>query len=178
MYFKFIIFIFQSPSHSDSKKRRIDSVARQEFETALLNLYKWLDYIDLEISRSEGVFNELTVDEKKIVYEDNLADVEAHRDEYEKVIQLGKRLIEEMQQIDERHDDEDAKLKNLESCWTNTHARLKEIKEKIDVLTKIKEGKVELTSLRLMLDGHSKWFDFNQENRQADLLRVSFLTNY
>lgn len=139
-----------------------------------MNLYKWLDYIDLEISRSEGISNKLTVDEKKIVYEDNLADVEAHKEEYEKVIQLGKRLIEEMQQIDERHDDEDANLKNLESCWTTMHARLKEIKEKIDILTKIKEYKVELTSLRLMLDGHAKWFDFNQENSQAELLRVSF----
>lgn len=138
-------------------------------------MYKWLDYIDLEISRSEGVFNELTVDEKKIVYEDNLSDVEAHKEEYEKVIELGKRLVEEMQQVDECYDDEDAKLKNLESCWSSTHARLKEIKEKIDLLTKIKECKEELTSLRLMLDGHSKWFDLNHETSQVDLLRVRFL---
>ncbi|XP_031782476.1 dystrophin isoform X13 [Nasonia vitripennis] len=161
-----------SPSHSDSKKRRIDSAIRQEFETSLMNLYKWLDYVDLEMSRSEGVFNELTVDEKKIVYEDNLADIEAHRSEYEKVLQLGKQLVEELQQANESFDEEEGKLKSVENCWSTTNARLKEIKEKIDFLTKVKECKGELTSLRLMLDGHSKWFESNHENSQVQLFRV------
>lgn len=138
-----------------------------------MNLYKWLDYVDLEMSRSEGVFNELTVDEKKIVYEDNLADIEAHRSEYEKVLQLGKQLVEELQQANEPFDEEEGKLKSVENCWSTTNARLKEIKEKIDFLTKVKECKGELSSLRLMLDGHSNWFEANHENSQGQLFRVS-----
>jgi hypothetical protein len=141
-------------------------------------LYKWLDYVDLEISRSEGVFNKLSVDEKKVVYEDNVADVEAHKAEYEKVIQLGKCFIEELQKANERHDEEDAKLKNVKACWSATNSRLKEIKEKIDFLMKVKESRLELTSLRLMLDGHSKWFDINHENCQIELFRVCPILYY
>ncbi|KAJ8679612.1 hypothetical protein QAD02_015399, partial [Eretmocerus hayati] len=161
-----------SPAHSDSKKRKIDESTRQEFENALLNLYKWLDYIDLEISRSEGVFNELTVDEKKIVYEDNMANIEAHKEEYDKVIQLGRRLVQESVQANESSEDEEAKLKNVEKCWTSTNTRLKEIKDKIDFLTRVRECRVELASLRLTLDGHSNWFAVNHENSQVELFRV------
>ncbi|XP_011503422.1 PREDICTED: dystrophin-like [Ceratosolen solmsi marchali] len=107
-----------------------------------------------------------------ILYEDNMADVNSHEAEYEKVIQLGKRFIDELRKANEQYDEEDAKLKNVETCWLTTNARLKKIKENIDFLMTIKEKKLELTSLRLMLDGHYKWFDVNYENCQIELFRV------
>lgn len=117
----------------------------------------------------------MTVDEKRIVYEDTLTDIEAHKDEYAKVIQLGKQLIEEMQQANESYDDDDAKIKNVQTCWSTTHSRLEVFKGKIDFLLKIKECKVELAGLRLTLDGHSKWFDTNHMSAQVELFRVSFI---
>jgi len=80
-------FSFQSTPHSDSKKRRVDNTTKHEFESALLHLYKWLDYVDLEIGRSERVFDELSVEEKKVVYEDTFADMDSHKNEYNKVRQ-------------------------------------------------------------------------------------------
>lgn len=158
--------------HSDSKKRRIDSATRQEFETALLNLYKWLDYIELEISRSEGAFSELSVDEKKVVFEDNVADMESHKAEYEKVLELGERLVNEMKQANESCADEESKIKSVENCWCAINSRLTTIKNNIDFLLKIKQYRMELANLRMMLNGHSKWFEVNRESKQVDLFRV------
>ena len=130
-----------------------------------------MDYIDLEMSRSDG----LSVDEKKIAYEDYLTEIDAHKIEYEKVIQLGKRLLDELEEANVRQDDAEAKLKDVEKRWTSTHDKLKEIKEKIDFLMKVKECKQELTSLHMMLDGHSKWFEVNHQNSQIELFRVSVI---
>ncbi|XP_024942901.1 dystrophin isoform X21 [Cephus cinctus] len=158
--------------HSDSKKRRIASTTRQEFDTALVNLYKWLDYIDLEIGRSEGVFDELSVEEKKVVYEDSLADVESHKAEYEKVLQLGKQLIDEIKQENESAEEEEQKVRDLMHCWNARNNRLQEIKERIDFLMNLKKFHTDLASLRLMLDGYLKWFDGNQKNTQIEIFRV------
>ncbi|XP_023317412.1 dystrophin, isoforms A/C/F/G/H isoform X2 [Trichogramma pretiosum] len=163
---------FMSSVHSDSKKRRMDTATRQEFDDALMNLYKSLDYIELEISRSENVTTELSIEERKVLYEDNQAEIESHRQMYEHVMQLGKKVVNELQQANERYDEEEATIKNIETCWNATNNRLAQIKLNLDYMMNIKEAKVELTSLRLMLDGHTKWFENNQDNMHVDLFRV------
>lgn len=137
-------------------------------------MYKWLDYIELEISRSEGAFSELSVDEKKVVFEDNVADMESHKAEYEKVLELGERLVKELKQSNEPYADEESKIKNVENCWSAINSRLMVIKNNIDFLLKIKQYRMGLANLRMMLNGHSKWFEVNRESKQVDLFRVSF----
>ena len=149
---------------SDSKKRRIASTTRQTFETSLSNLYKWLDYVDLEIGRSEGVFDELSVEEKTVVYEETIADLDLHKSEYERVLEAGKRLIDELDQSNESYEDEKAKIRDVENCWQATNNRLNEIKERIDLLMEVKQYRTELASLNMMLDGYLKWFEANQAN--------------
>lgn len=51
---------------NDLKTRKIS--IEKEFETLLITFYKWLDYVDLEIGRSAGVFDELSVEENNIAY--------------------------------------------------------------------------------------------------------------
>lgn len=165
-------FFFQSTPHSDSKKRRVDSITKHEFESALLHLYKWLDYIDLEIGRSEGVFDELSVEEKKVVYEDTLADVESHKSEYDKVLEIGKQLIGELQNANESAEEEESKIKDIQHCWMATNNRLQEIKKRIDYLEEVKKFRTELASLNLMLESYTKWFDANKGNNQIEPFRV------
>ncbi|XP_067211433.1 dystrophin, isoforms A/C/F/G/H isoform X14 [Linepithema humile] len=161
-----------STPHSDSKKRRVDSIIKHEFESALLHLYKWLDYIDLEIGRSEGVFDELSVEEKKVVYEDTLVDVESHKSEYDKVLEIGKQLIDELQNANESAEEEESKIKDIQNCWMATNNRLQEIKKRIDYLEEIKKFRTELASLNLMLESYTKWFDANKGNNQIEPFRV------
>ncbi|XP_014483281.1 PREDICTED: dystrophin-like [Dinoponera quadriceps] len=161
-----------STPHSDSKKRRVDSTTKHEFESALLHLYKWLDYVDLEIGRSEGVFDELSVEEKKVVYEDTLADMESHKNEYEKVLEIGQQLMEELRNANESTEDEESKIKNIQNCWMATNARLQDIKKRIDYLEEVKKFRTELASLNLMLESYTKWFDTNKGNNQIEPFRV------
>ncbi|XP_071563419.1 dystrophin, isoforms A/C/F/G/H isoform X2 [Temnothorax nylanderi] len=161
-----------STPHSDSKKRRVDNTTKHEFESALLQLYKWLDYVDLEIGRSEGVFDELSVEEKKVVYEDTLTDMDSHKNEYDKVLEIGKRLIDELKNANESTEEEESKIKDIQNCWTATNNRLQEIKRRIDYLEEVKKFRTELASLNLMLESYTKWFDTNKENNQIEPFRV------
>nr|XP_046491679.1 dystrophin, isoforms A/C/F/G/H-like isoform X10 [Neodiprion pinetum] len=161
-----------STSHSDSKKRRLGSATRKEFDAALLNLYKWLDYVDLETGRSEGVFDELSVEEKKIVYEDSLADLSSHEIEFTKVLHLGSQLLEETKQTNEQTEDDEQKIKSVQERWKATTNRLQEIKKRIDYLMDLKQFNTELASLQLILDGYSKWFKGHHGNNQIETYRV------
>lgn len=161
-----------STPHSDPKKRRVDNTTKHEFETALLHLYKWLDYVDLEIGRSEGVFNELSVEEKKVVYEDTLLDMESHKSEYDRVLEIGKQLIDELKNANESTEEEESKIRNVTNCWVGTNNRLQDIKRRIDYLEEIKTFRSELASLNLMLESYTKWFDTNKANNQIEPFRV------
>ncbi|XP_070164121.1 dystrophin, isoforms A/C/F/G/H isoform X2 [Polyergus mexicanus] len=161
-----------STPHSDSKKRRMNSSTKHEFESALLHLYKWLDYVDLEIGRSEGVFDELSVEEKKVVYKDTLVDVESHKNEYDKVLEIGKQFIDELKNANESTEEEDSKIKDIQNCWIATNNRLQEIKKRVDYLEEVKKFRTELASLSLMLESYTKWFDTNKENNQIEPFRV------
>lgn len=156
------------------------STTRQTFETSLCNLYKWLDYVDLEIGRSEGVFDELSVEERKVVYEDTVADLESHKGEYERVLEAGKRLVEELEKANEPYHDEKTKINDVQNCWQATNNRLQEIKERIDFLVEVKQFRSELASLNMMYDGYLKWFEANRENNQIEPFRVDqfFLSIY
>ncbi|XP_050448334.1 utrophin-like isoform X3 [Cataglyphis hispanica] len=161
-----------STPHSDSKKRRVDSSTKHEFESALLHLYKWLDYVDLEIGRSEGVFDELSVEEKKVVYKDIIVDMESHKNEYDKVLETGKQLIDELKNANESIEEEESKIKDIQNCWIATNNRLQEIKKRIDYLEEVKKFRTELASLSLMLESYTKWFDTNKENNQIESFRI------
>ncbi|EGI69707.1 Dystrophin [Acromyrmex echinatior] len=162
-----------STPYSDSKKRRVDNTTKHEFESALLHLYKWLDYVDLEIGRSEGVFDELSVEEKKVVYEDTLVDVDSHKNEYDKVLEIGKQLIDELKNANESTEEEESKIKDIQNCWVATNNRLQEIKRRIDYLEEIKKFRTELANLNLMLESYTKWFEANKENNQIEPFRVN-----
>ncbi|XP_011876760.1 PREDICTED: dystrophin-like isoform X11 [Vollenhovia emeryi] len=161
-----------STPHSDSKKRRVDNTTKHEFESALLHLYKWLDYVDLEIGRSEGVFDELSVEEKRVVYQDTLTDMDSHKNEYDKVLEIGKRLIDELKNANESTEEEESKIKGIQNCWVATNNRLQEIKRRIDYLEEVKKFRSELASLNLMLESYTKWFDTNKANNQIEPFRV------
>lgn len=135
-------------------------------------MYKWLDYVDLEIGRSEGVFDELSVEEKKVVYNDTIADIEAHKDDYNRVLELGKQLLSELKDINESIEAEESKLKDVQNCWMATKNRLEEIKIRIEYLEEVKKFRTELASLNLMLESYTKWFDSSKGNSQVEQFRV------
>lgn len=167
------VFSMQACPHSDLKKRRMTSTTKQEFESSLLNLYKWLDYVDLEIGRSEATFDELSIDEKKVMHEGSLAEIESHKSEYDKVVEIGKKLLEELQESGESSDKYEAKLRDIQNCWATTNNRIKEIKDRIDFLMEVKQFRNELASLDLMVDGYFKWYEANHQSNQIEQFRVS-----
>jgi len=113
------------------------------------------------------------VEEKKVVYEDTLADMDSHKNEYNKVLEIGKQLIEELKKANESTEEEESKIKDIQNCWIATNNRLQEIKKRIDYLEKVKKFQTELASLNLMLESYTKWFDTNKENNQIEPFRVS-----
>jgi len=120
------------------------------------------------------VFDELSVEEKKVVYRDTLADVESHASEYDGVLEIGKQLVDELKDANECAEEEESKIKDIQNCWAATNNRLREIKRRIDYLEEIKKFRTELASLNLMLESYTKWFDINKENTQIEPFRVSF----
>lgn len=119
------------------------------------------------------MFDELSVEEKKVVYEDTLADIDSHKNEYNKVLEIGKQLIDELKNANESTEEEESKIKDIQNCWIATNNRLQEIKRRIDYLEEVKKFRTELASLNLMLESYTKWFDINKENNQIEPFRVS-----
>lgn len=119
------------------------------------------------------MFDELSVEEKKVVYEDTLADIDSHKNEYEKVLEIGKQLIDELKNANESTEEEESKIKDIQNCWIAINNRLQEIKRRIDYLEEVKKFRTELASLNLMLESYTKWFDTNRESNQIEPFRVS-----
>lgn len=113
------------------------------------------------------------MEEKKVVYKDIIVDMESHKNEYDKVLEIGKQLIDELKNANESIEEEESKIKDIQNCWIATNNRLQEIKKRIDYLEEVKKFRTELASLSLMLESYTKWFDTNKENNQIESFRVS-----
>lgn len=72
-----------------------------EFEAAVAQLNSWLDYMEAALSvrstSEQGTFDGLSVEEQLQTYKDMETDVENHKTEVDRVVALGKHLIEEAQ---------------------------------------------------------------------------------
>jgi hypothetical protein len=87
--------------HSESKKRRVGSTTRPAFEASLTQLNSWMAYMEAALSLSkttneQGPFDGLSVEEQLVMYKDMETDVQNHKGEVDRVVALGKRLVEEV----------------------------------------------------------------------------------
>lgn len=113
------------------------------------------------------------MEEKKVVYEDTLLDMESHKSEYDRVLEIGKQFVDELKNANESTEEEESKIRDVQNCWLATNNRLQDIKRRIDYLEEIKKFRTELASLNLMLESYTKWFDTNKANNQIEPFRVS-----
>ncbi|XP_069695333.1 dystrophin, isoforms A/C/F/G/H isoform X7 [Periplaneta americana] len=173
----------QEIQHSGSKKRRVGSATRLEFEAALTQLNSWLEHMEtgLAIRGSDGAaeqgtagtFDGLSVEEQLVMYEDMEADVRNHQTEVDRVIALGKRLVEEMNNENEPIKDEEHKISELEQRWGSLATLLQERKERIDFLQEKKLLYGEISSLQLVLEGYQKWLEAAKSSSPSGQAGVS-----
>lgn len=93
---------FYQVHHSESKKRRVGSTTRLEFEAALTQLNSWMEYMEAALSlrrtaNEQGAFDGLSVEEQLVMYKNMETDIHNHNEEVDRVVVLGKHLVEEIQ---------------------------------------------------------------------------------
>ncbi|PSN29971.1 hypothetical protein C0J52_24408 [Blattella germanica] len=114
---------------------------------------------DRPTAERSGAFDGLSVEEQLVMYEDMESDVQNHKGEVEKVVALGRRLVEEMQNENETIKDEEQKVSEIEHRWSGLPALLQERKERIQFLQEKKQLYGEISSLELILEGYQKWLE-------------------
>ncbi|PSN39418.1 hypothetical protein C0J52_22771 [Blattella germanica] len=153
---------------TSQEKRRVGSATRLEFEAALTQLNSWMEHTETTLSlrssdrptaEPSGAFDGLSVEEQLVMYEDMESDVQNHKGEVEKVVALGRRLVEEMQNENETIKDEEQKVSEIEHRWSGLPALLQERKERIQFLQEKKQLYGEISSLELILEGYQKWLE-------------------
>ncbi|RWS22598.1 dystrophin-like protein [Leptotrombidium deliense] len=86
-----------------SKKRKLDSWRVQEWKRELDTITGWLERVEQSIGiddESEGslLWEELALEEKQVLLEDTENDVDLRRHEFEKLIEQGKQITDELKQ--------------------------------------------------------------------------------
>ncbi|XP_033609096.1 dystrophin, isoforms A/C/F/G/H isoform X6 [Cryptotermes secundus] len=150
----------QTVHHSESKKRRVGSTARLEFEAALTQLNSWMDHMEEALSaRRTAAFDGLGLEEQLVMYKDMEIDVQNYKGEVDRVIALGKHLIEEIKSENESSKDEEHKISEVEHRWSGLAVLLKQRKDRLDFLQEKKRLYNEISSLELILEGYQKWLE-------------------
>nr|CAD7448133.1 unnamed protein product [Timema bartmani] len=146
-------------TQSGSKKRRLGSAARLEFESATSQVLGWLEHTESSLGEWRNGEEDLSVDEQLVMLEDVEVDVGAHKNELERTVELGKRLIQEIKSENEPVQDEEQKVSDLERRWNNVSTLLQEQKERMDFLSKKKILYGELSGLEMVYQGYHKWWE-------------------
>ncbi|XP_021932648.1 dystrophin-like [Zootermopsis nevadensis] len=150
--------------HSESKKRRVGSKTRLEFEEALIQVNSWMEYMErtLSLRRTEneqGAFDGLSVEEQLVMYKKMETDIQNHKEEVDRVVSLGKHLVEEIKSENESNKDEEHKVIETQHRWSSLAALLQERKEQIDFLKEKELLYSEVRSLNLILENYQKWLE-------------------
>ncbi|KAK0089618.1 hypothetical protein PV325_006328 [Microctonus aethiopoides] len=158
--------------NSVTKKQKITNTTRQDFESALINLYKWLDYVDFEIGRIDSAYDTFNKTEETIGYDKTVIDIENHKKEYERVLELGKQLIDELTDQGEFCEMEKSKITDIQKSWDNINDRMQEIQRRREFAIELEQIRTELTDLRKILDEYYQWFDENGQNGDIEVLKA------
>ncbi|KAG8234833.1 hypothetical protein J437_LFUL015548, partial [Ladona fulva] len=149
-----------------SKRRRVGPVnsSRLEFDSMVGRLLSWMEHVEgvlvgggdaspsgdtSKTTISVGsTFDELSVDEQLVLYEDTESEVNAHEANSSAVAKSEhKAFVEEMER----------KTREVEVRWNDVKALLKDRRERIEFLLGKKNFLNELGALRLVLQGYMKW---------------------
>lgn len=158
--------------NSVTKKQKITNTTRQDFESALINLYKWLDYVDFEIERIDSDYDTFNKTEETIGYDKTVIDIESHKKEYERVLELGKQLIDELTDQGESYEMEKSKITDIQKSWDNINDRMQEIQRRREFAIELEQIRTELTDLRKILDEYYQWFDENGQHGDIEVLKA------
>nr|CAD7573370.1 unnamed protein product [Timema californicum] len=150
---------YQVSMQSGSKKRRLGSAARLEFESASSQVLGWLEHTESSLRTWRSGEEDLSVDEQLVMLEDVEVDIGAHKNELERTVELGRRLVQEIKNENEPVQDEEQKVSDLERRWNNVLTLLQEQKERMDFLSKKKILYGELSSLEMVYQGYHKWWE-------------------
>nr|CAD7404046.1 unnamed protein product [Timema cristinae] len=150
---------YQVLMQSGSKKRRLGSAARLEFESASSQVMGWLEHTESSLRTWRSGEEDLSVDEQLVMLEDVEVDIGAHKNELERTVELGRRLVQEIKSENEPVQDEEHKVSDLERRWNNVLTLLQEQKERMDFLSKKKILYGELSSLEMVYQGYHKWWE-------------------
>ncbi|GLH12298.1 Spectrin alpha chain, partial [Gryllus bimaculatus] len=142
--------------HSGSKKRRVGSASRQEFQSALQQHQVWLQHAEDTLHKG---FTDLTVDEQQILLEEVTAEMQSRKPEKQRVQTLGQQLLDELMAEGESVSEERDLLTEVETKWSALQTLLEDQQRKVSFLKEKHQLDAELTGLQLILDGYQSWLD-------------------
>ncbi|GLH12301.1 Dystrophin, isoforms A/C/F/G/H [Gryllus bimaculatus] len=117
--------------HSGSKKRRVGSASRQEFQSALQQHQVWLQHAEDTLHKG---FTDLTVDEQQILLEEVTAEMQSRKPEKQRVQTLGQQLLDELMAEGESVSEERDLLTEVETKWSALQTLLEDQQRKVSFL--------------------------------------------
>ncbi|KAL8624968.1 hypothetical protein ACOMHN_039855 [Nucella lapillus] len=148
-----------STSVQSSKKRKVESVQRVEFEVQLKLLKDWISSTEaslglLVMPHSQEPF---TMEEQRVLLQDTENSLRSHQIDVQKVITLGRGVITELKIAGEGHESVAASIQDVEERWEQLKKKLADTQHLVNQNFETKKFSQELTALQELLTGYEKW---------------------
>ncbi|KAK3712445.1 hypothetical protein RRG08_002775 [Elysia crispata] len=164
-----------SPSSaSKSKKRRIDSASRAEFDVELKSVLDWMDRTEstLQLLVSDNPQEPFTVEEQRVLIQDTESSVRSHQMDVQRLLTLGQTILTELKIAGEPQDSLIIVIKGLEERWENINDKLTETQTKVDLNYEMKKFNSELTALQELMASYEKYIS-NAETVEEDAPEIT-----
>ncbi|GFR63477.1 dystrophin [Elysia marginata] len=148
-----------SPSStSKSKKRRVDSASRAEFDVELKAVLDWMDRTEstLQLLVSDNSQEPFTVEEQRVLIQDTESSVRSHQIDVQRLLTLGQTILTELKIAGEPQDSLIVVIKGLEERWENINEKLTETQTKVDLNYELKKFNTELSALQELMESYEK----------------------
>ncbi|XP_059157467.1 dystrophin-like isoform X5 [Physella acuta] len=142
-----------------SKKRRLESATRSEFDVELKNLLDWMDRTEstLHLLVSENPQEPFTVEEQRVLILDTENSVRSKQIDVQRLLTLGKTIITELKIAGEPYDTMTIVIQGLEERWQNLNEKLADTQTKVELNNEMKKFYDELTVLQDLMATYEKW---------------------
>ncbi|GFN77850.1 dystrophin [Plakobranchus ocellatus] len=151
-----------SPSSaSKSKKRRVESASRAEFDVELKSVLDWMDRTEstLQLLVSDNPQEPFTVEEQRVLIQDTESSVRSHQIDVQRLLTLGQTILTELKIAGEPQDSLVIVIKGLEERWENLNDKLAETQTKVDLNYEMKKFNSELSALLELLSSYEKYIN-------------------
>ncbi|XP_012946043.2 dystrophin [Aplysia californica] len=159
---------------SSTKKRRVESASRSEFDLELKTLLDWMDRTEstLLLLVSDNPSEPFTVEEQRVLIQDTESTVRSHQIDVQRLLTLGQTILTELKIAGESQDAMTVVIKGLEERWEKLNDNLAETQTKVDLNFETKKFYEEMSALQDLMNTYVKWIS-SAENIAKDAPEIT-----